>query len=261
MKIELIKQDKNKLSFLMKGISFNLANAMRRYADEVYVLAVDTVEIVSNDSSLFDEIFAHRIGLVPLIMDKTFTPKDECSCKGKGCLKCTANLTLKAEGPCTVYSSDLKSKTIKPVYGDMPLVVLDKGQKIALVAEARLGQTKKHAKFSPGLIWYRAFPEITIKDCNNPEIAEVCPQKVFESDNGKLVVKNLAACDLCNACVEECKRLGKGSITVKGSGSDFIFNIEGWGQMPAKNIFLAISEKLDEDLAKLSKEVNKIIKI
>jgi DNA-directed RNA polymerase subunit D len=257
MKIEIIKQEKNKLSFLMRGITFNLANALRRYADEVYVLAADTVEIISNDSSLFDEILAHRIGLIPLVMEKTFTPKEECSCKGKGCLKCTAELTLKAEGPCTVYASDMKSKTVKPVFGDMPIIVLDKGQKIELVVEARLGQTKKHAKFSPGLIWYRAYPEIVTKDCN-PEIAEVCPQKVFEAENGKLIVKNLTACDLCNACVEECKRLGKGSISVKGSEQDFVFNIESWGQIPAKNIFLAISEKLEEDLSKLAKEADKI---
>ena len=258
MKVELIKQEGNKLSFLVNGINFTFANAYRRYADEIHVLAVDTVEIVSNDSSLFDEILAHRIGLVPLMMDKTFTPKEECSCKGKSCVKCTAELTLKAEGPCTVYASDLKSKSIKPVHGDIPIIVLEKGQKIELIAEARLGQAKKHAKFSPGLVWYKAYPEIVIKDCNNPETVEICPKKVFEMENGKLAVKNLIACDLCNACVEECKRSGKGSISVKGSDSEFIFNIESWGQMPAKGVFLAITEKLDEDIAKLSKEVGKI---
>src|SRR4030042_3127801 len=199
MKTELIKQEGNKLSFLIKGINFTLANAYRRYTSKLYVLAIDTGEIVSNDSSLFDEILAHRIGLVPLVMDKTFTPKEECSCKGKSCAKCTAELVLKAEGPCTVYASDLKSKAIKPVHGDIPIIVLEKGQKIELIAEARLGQAEKHAKFSPGLVWYRAYPEIGIKDCNDSEIVEVCPQKVFEMENGKLAVKNLMACDLCNA--------------------------------------------------------------
>jgi len=257
MKIELIKQEENKVSFLIKEINFNLANAFRRYSDEIYVLAADTIEIVSNDSSLFDEALAHRIGLIPLIMDKTFTPKEECSCS-KGCAKCTAALTLKVEGPGGVYSSDLKSKTIKPVYSGIPIVMLEKGQKVELIVEARLGQAKKHSKFSPGLVWYRAYPEITVKDCNSAEIAEVCPQKVYDFENGKLAIKNLMACDMCNACVEECKKSGNGSITVKGSEDKFIFNIESWGQMPPKKVFLSICEKLDDDLTKLSKDIGKI---
>jgi len=258
MKVEFINQEENRLSFLVRGINYNIANALRRYNDEIYVLAVDNVEIASNDSSMFDEVLAHRLGLIPLIMDKTFTPKDKCSCKGKGCLKCTANLTLRAEGPKTVYASDLKSRTIKPVYPDMPLVWLEKGQNIELVAQASLGQAKKHSKFSSCLIWYRACPQITIKDCKNSECIDICPQKVFDMENGKITVKNLLACDLCNACSEQCKKIGIGSINVSGSNEDFIFMIESWGQMSPKNIFSNICEKVDEDLACLAKEVKKI---
>ena len=258
MKVELLKQEGNKLSFLIKGINFNIANAFRRYADEIYVLAVDKVEITNNDSSMFDEVLAHRIGLIPLKMDRTFTPREKCSCKGKGCTKCTATLTLKVEGPRIIYSSDLKSKTIKPVHSDIPIVLLEKNQKLELIAEVALGQAKNHSKFSPGLVWYRAYPQIIIKDCNSPECVEICPQKVYEMNDGKIVIKNLIACDLCNACVEECKKIGKGSITVKESSEDFIFIIESWEQMPPRNIFSSIYKKLDEDLTELAKEAKKI---
>jgi DNA-directed RNA polymerase subunit D len=257
MKIEIIKQDKDKISFLIKGISYNIANSLRRYADEIYVPAIDNLEIVKNDSSLFDEILGHRLGLIPLVTDKTFTPRDQCSCKGKGCVKCTANLLLKVEGPCTVYASDLKSKTIKPVYPDMPLVTLDKGQKVEIIAEIIAGQGKKHSKFSPGLVWYRAYPQIKIEKCENIECTEICPQKVFETEDKKIIVKNQIACDLCNACVEACKKLG-GSINISPSNEDFIFNIESWGQMSVKDIFLSICDKLEEDLKGLAKEAGKI---
>ena len=48
----------------------SLANAVRRSLSEVAILAVDEVEIFKNDSALYDEVLAHRIGLIPLKTDK-----------------------------------------------------------------------------------------------------------------------------------------------------------------------------------------------
>ena len=82
---------------------------------------------------------------------------DECKCKGAGCASCTVKLTLKAQGPGTVYASDIKSKDpeIKPMHGKMPLVKLLEGQELELEATAILGQGKEHSKYCPGLIFYR----------------------------------------------------------------------------------------------------------
>jgi hypothetical protein len=68
-------------------------------ANEIPVLAVDSIEVSKNDSMLYDEMLALRIGLIPLKADKTFALPEECTCKGKGCMKCTASLVLKASGP------------------------------------------------------------------------------------------------------------------------------------------------------------------
>ena len=52
-----------------------LANAIRRSVSEVPTLAIDEVEIFKNDSALYDEVLAHRFGLVPLKMEKSMNSK------------------------------------------------------------------------------------------------------------------------------------------------------------------------------------------
>ena len=48
----------------------SLANAVRRSVAEVPTLAIDEVEIYKNDSPLYDEMLALRLGLVPLKTEK-----------------------------------------------------------------------------------------------------------------------------------------------------------------------------------------------
>jgi DNA-directed RNA polymerase subunit D len=254
--IDVIKSNENELGLVIKGIDHTYANSIRRSAEEIPILAVDEVEIVKNDSMLYDEMLALRIGLTPLKADKTFTSPDECTCKGKGCMKCTVDLTLKAVGPCIVKSGDLKSKTVKPVFADIPLVILQEGQELELVAEARLGKGADHAKFSPGLVWFRAYPKIDLdKNCDK-DCLKACPKDVFDIE--KVSVKNLLNCDLCNACVEACARKGSNAIKVSGSNEDFIFEIESWGQLAPKEIFSDAISALGKNLKELDKDIKKL---
>ena len=73
----------------------SLANAIRRSIDEVQVLAIDEVEIFKNDSALYDELLAHRLGLVPLKTEKGMSEKTKIEFK------------LSKLGPCSVYSGDI----------------------------------------------------------------------------------------------------------------------------------------------------------
>ena len=246
------------MQFVIKGINNSIANAVRRSVNEIPVLAVDNVEISKNDSALSDEMLAHRIGLVPLSYDKTFTLSEDCTCKGKGCAKCTAALTLTAKGG-VVKAGDLKSKTVKVIYPEMPLDLLQKEQEIEIIAEAKLGKGINHVKFSPGLMWFREFPNIelpknleSVKDC-----MKMCPRDVYTTE-GKLGIKNLINCDLCEACVEECRNKGKEEIKVTGSKEDFIFEIESWGQLRPKEIFIEACEVLDNNIKEFLKEASKI---
>ena len=175
MDIKLLNEEKDKATYLIKGIDTNLANSLRRTAQEVPTLAIDEVEFIKNDSALFDEIIAHRLGLLTLKTEKGILSRDECSCKGKGCSKCTSVLKLKAEGPRTVYASDIKGKDII-VYKKTPLLILTKGQELELNAYARIGIGKEHSKFSPALVYFRPLAQID-----------------FSKE-----------CDLCNVCFDAC---------------------------------------------------------
>jgi len=261
MKIQTISKTDNELCFVLSGIDSVYANTLRRIMlVEIPVLAIDEVTFIKNDSALYDEIIAHRLGLIPLTTDlKTYEKKDSCSCKGKGCAKCQLTLSLKAKGPCTVYASSLESTDpkVKPAYPDLPIVKLLEGQKLELEATAVCGIGKEHIKFSPGLAYYRAYPIIELKGCKDKLIADICPKKVFEFSD-KLEIKNLINCDLCKACEESCK---DNSIKVSASETNFIFNIESFGQIKPIEILqtaLKVLEgKLEEFEYKLTKKEEK----
>jgi DNA-directed RNA polymerase subunit D len=161
MEVKLVEnqEKKNRLIFSLKGADTAYANTLRRIMGfEVPVMAIEDIEFRKNTSILYDEMISHRMGLIPLTTDlKSYNMMSECKCKGAGCASCTVKLTLKATGPCTVYSSDIKSKDpeVKPIDGKMPIVKLLEGQEIELEATAILGQGKNHSKWCPGLIFYK----------------------------------------------------------------------------------------------------------
>ena len=154
MKVEILSQKYNELVFTIEGINNVIANTIRRVIiAEVPTLAIDEVEFVKNQTPLYDEILAHRIGLVPIKTDlKAYSLKEEASGKATTELK----FTLKTKGPKTVYSGELKSKdpVCIPVYDNIPIAVLLKDKELVMEVTAVLGRGKEHMKFSPGLCHY-----------------------------------------------------------------------------------------------------------
>ena len=71
-----IEKKENQITF-GADIDESLANAIRRYISEIPILAVEEIEIYKNDSPLYDETIAHRIGLIPLKMEKSMAEKTE----------------------------------------------------------------------------------------------------------------------------------------------------------------------------------------
>ncbi|MDD3136631.1 MAG: DNA-directed RNA polymerase subunit D, partial [Methanoregula sp.] len=148
MEIEFASLDDTLARFTLSGASPGFANAFRRaMIGEVPTLAIEDLRIYDNTSALFDEMLAHRIGLIPIKTDlTTYTTQDKCTCGGAGCPSCTVTFTLSVEGPKTVMSSDLIPQDPKttPVYDNIPIVKLVKGQKLVIEARAILNTGREH---------------------------------------------------------------------------------------------------------------------
>ena len=256
MEIEILYNKDNKLTFLIQGINYVLANTLRRLIlSHVPVLAIQEVEFQKNSSALYDEILAHRLGLIPLKTDlKSYNLKDECKCKGKGCALCELKLTLVAENNGMVYASQLKSTDPKvvPVYPDMPIVELVKKQKIELEATAILGQGKKHMKFSPGLAYYRGYPEFIVNHNSNLKKVQEELKDVITVKNDKIKVNDF---NKWNERYEEILEIN--NIEVRNSNEDFIFYLESWGQLSCKEILLKALELFDDKLDDFESKLKK----
>jgi len=154
----MLKKSKEKIEFEVEGITTALAGELRRIMiSEIPTMAIEWVDFHKNDSVLWDEIIASRLGLIPLIFDsKFYNMKDACKCSGKGCAHCQVMLAFKKKGQCMAYSEDLKSsdKNIKPVYDKIPIVELSEGQELEFEATAQLGLGKKHAKWQGAVVGY-----------------------------------------------------------------------------------------------------------
>mgnify|MGYP001610396936 CR=1 FL=1 len=218
--IKIQKYDKKKKLNFTTDMSTSLANAIRRSALEIPIMAIDEVSIVKNDSALYDEMIAHRLGLVPIETSKSSKE---------------ARFSLKAIGPKTVYSSD-----IKPSVGTeykLPITILDNEQELEVDIEARLGKGIEHIKYSPGLIFFKHNLEPEVMD-----FVTVDEEGKISFNEEELENKNIS---------EELKK----KIRKAGSVNELIFEIESWGQIDAKDIFLRAIEALDENLEELGKEV------
>jgi len=238
--MKLINKKDNQITFSVE-LDESLANAIRRYVDQIPILAIDEVEISKNDSPLYDETIAHRIGLIPLKMEKT---------SGEG-----EQLTLVAKKEGMIYSGEMNGK-IKPVYDAIPITALKKGQELEIIATTKLGRGNEHAKFSPGLMFYRDVVEIKIdKECPK-EIINSCPKNLLKVENGKVCVIDEYACDLCEECVEFCNKKGKGSVEFVSKG-ELMITLESFGQINPEEIFKKSIETLEKDLAEVSKKISK----
>ena len=248
MEIEFASLDDTLARFTLSGASPGFANAFRRaMIGEVPTLAIEDLRIYDNTSALFDEMLAHRIGLIPIKTDlTTYTTQDKCTCGGAGCPSCTVTFTLSVEGPKTVMSSDLIPQDPKttPVYDNIPIVKLVKGQKLVIEAHAILNTGREHAKWQPTLVCgYKNYPVVTISDACDAcgMCVDECPRHIIGVKGKKVQVLDgkLPDCSMCRLCEKACMASGIGeepAIRISAEPDRFIFVVESDGSLPVKEI-------------------------
>ncbi len=256
--IEIIEEKELSIKFILKNASAALANSFRRAMKAlVPTLAVDYVDFYVNSSYLYDEIIAHRIGMLPIKTDlDKYNFQNECVCNGEGCPNCQVSFRLNVEGPKVVYSGDFISDDpeIHFAFKDIPVIELFEGQQLMIEAVARLGTGKEHAKFQPvSVCAYKIIPEITINNgCNEcKQCVDACPRNVLEYRDGKIVIADVLNCSLCMECVKVCE---EGAIVVSET-DNFLFTVESTGALPLRTVM----RKALEILRSKAEEMNKII--
>ncbi len=254
MELEIIEQHENYVKFVLSGITPTFANTLRRLImSEVPTMAIDEVIIIENTTPLYDEIVAHRLGLLPLKTDlASYVLPTECECGGQGCTSCEVSLTLEVLGEKDieiVYSNSLLSQDPKigPVFLNIPILKMAKNQKIFLEAIARLGRGMEHAKWQPtSTVSYKYYPVVKFNEKNCTycgECVEVCPRDIIKIENGKIYAENVINCSLCNQCVDICET---DAVFVSTTGTDFIFTVESTGALSTKDILLKALKILNE---------------
>jgi len=270
MEIEFASLDDSLARFTLSGASTAFANAFRRaMIGNVPTLAIEDVRIYDNTSALFDEMLAHRIGLIPLKTDlSSYSTQDTCSCGGAGCPGCTSTYTLSVEGPKTVMSSDLIPQDPKaaPVYDNIPIVKLTKGQKLVIEARAILSTGREHAKWQPTLVCgYKNHPVVTVSDaCDACGLCvDECPRGILAIKGKKVqvVVGKLPDCSMCRLCERACLSSGIGdqpAIIISAENDRYIYMVEGDGSLPVKEIMNRALLYMKEQADTLEKQLGEI---
>lgn len=233
--MQIVEKSDNKIVFTA-NISESLANAVRRSMGLIPTLAIDELEIAKNDSALYDETFAHRVGLVPLKMPKDI--KDE-----------EIKLKIKKKGPGYVYSKDITGDA-EIVYSEIPLTLLKDNQEVEAVCIARLGKGKDHAKFMPGFMTYRNSCEITMPKKYKSLISKSFPENEIKDKGENIIIKDNKAKSLIDFCEGLCKK-DKEKYETKDS-EELVISIESFGQIPVNDLFKQSVEALKAELKALS---------
>ena len=142
--IQILTSDDKKISVMLKGISLDYANALRRIClNGIPIFAIDTVDVLENTSVLPDEAVAHTLGMIPLKTE--LNGIDESNHRVAFVLDSSATENTKI-----VTSAELESKdeVVKPISKQIPIVHLAPGQRIKLEAYAILGRGTEHAKWN-----------------------------------------------------------------------------------------------------------------
>lgn len=150
VEFETVEETDDVLKVEISGINEAIANALRRsMMTKVPTLATEELHINKNQSGLFDEVLANRIGQVPFTIPENVDEEDE------------VHLALKQEGPGTVLAEDLKADNdeAEPVNPETVIVDLKEDQALELEAVATLGRGSEHAKHQGGTVGYEKLNE------------------------------------------------------------------------------------------------------
>ncbi|MCL5788426.1 MAG: DNA-directed RNA polymerase subunit D [Candidatus Marsarchaeota archaeon] len=250
LKVQVINESPDTLTLEITGLGKDLVNGLRRACmAEVPTVAVDEVLFVENTSPLYNEYIAHRLGLLPLKTPGEPEQLAQLSMDIEEGRPPTTRIDYQlrqecpneAEGPLTVYSSDLKTigedSTVEPVNKNVQLFKLGNGQIVEFQAFARYGIGLQHAKFSPvSPVSFFFKPVLKFdkeKQFNCEEHVSICPVDCLRYTDGELMFTDAWKCILCRACEKDCKT---GAVQILWDENAVRFTVESTGSLQPRTI-------------------------
>lgn len=272
MKVGVLAQSEDSMRLLLEDTEPAFANALRRVlVADVPKMAIEDVEfhlgpIRSEDgkeyesvSPLFDEMIAHRLGLVPIPTDLgLYNRREDCpTCHGEGCPNCTIIYSVNKRGPGLVTSADLEpigDATLRPKDPSIPIVKLGDGQAMLIYATAVLGTGKDHAKWQATHgVGYRYYP---ILNAGNKTLDALDPDVPFcESHMRSTATEEEEVVELpsdCKTCRKFTELYKVDSVKAGNDPTRIILEFETDGSLSARAVLLAsldILAKRFSDLA------------
>ena len=251
MDVKKISESENSVKLFLNNTNTSFVNSLRRtIMNSVPSMAIENVTFYENSSVMFDEMLAHRLALLPIKTDLKTYKKGE-----------KVKMVLEKEGPCTVYSKDIQSTepTIEVIDKKVPIVKLDKGQRVKMDLEAVLGVGKEHSKWEPALVSFNEVPSVVI-DVKDPKeqkkFLSKTPEGLFELKAGKIVLNDSVGVDI--DLVERAVELAGGDSSVEYNGKSFVFSVESFGGLSASDVLIEGANVLTEKVKEFKEELKKI---
>jgi len=267
MKVKLRKNEQFFAQVEFEDVNYSFVNSIRRsLVSMVPCLAIHEVDFhmgslgayvdeesgeekeYESISAMFNEIVAHRIGMLPIPTDeKTVEAFGENI--GDDTKQPDIMYSLHKQGPCTVYSGDLE-----PVNGDaalvipetsVPIVKLAEGQAILVYAKAKMGTAKQHAKWQTVVAprFYQA-PTLTVSSGKGSKtVIDTVGKENFKKKGKNHVIDDPVK---AHEAIKKLESLwndedAKNAMTVTRNKTHFILEFETTGAMEAK---LALEQAL-----------------
>jgi len=275
MKIKLLQQKDDTVRLLLSETDPSYANALRRVLiADVPKMAIEDVEfhlgpIRAEDgkeyesvSPLFDEIIAHRLGLVPIPTDLAlYNPRENCpSCHGEGCPSCTIIYSINKRGPGLVTSADLEpigDPKLRPKDQGIPIVQLSDGQAILIYATAQLGTGKDHAKWQATHgVGHEYYPILKAGsktlDPLDPEVP-FCTSHMVTTSLEEETVGLPSDCTLCKKFIDAYK---VDSVKVSNDPTRIVLQFETDGSMSARDALVKALDLLGQRFADVAAQAD-----
>lgn len=258
--VQKIEETQESLTMRIENVDVSAVNALRRTViSDCPSMAIEWVYIKENTSAMPDEIFSHRLGLIPIETNPDafaeierppeYNPEEITnegnSIKLELTIKNTSAKTISVYSDNIKFTLNTKNAKIKP---GILITKLGPGEEIECKMIAVKGIGRVHAKWMPvSICYYRFLKRVEIK---SPEMIPKI-EKYFTSglikdpvpyvDENTLRMNTDVLKDYPDA------------ITVSTADASFIFEIETISENP-KNILLRSLSVLQQKLSLLKKE-------